>query len=246
MRKLILTLLTVSILLSLHGQEQKIKRKEWRYIPSDLNDAIQRLDFLLDTKSKDNYKGMVESKAVKYVNLGSLGMTIRNDWRLWKKSRLFFYFDSLGINYPMEMTNIIFTSYHRHLNNKPIDLDRQIIAIKDFHKNPNKYIKKPVERFSIGDTVFRNEFEPVGFPRDILGLYGNYELIATVIEKDFENDKIKIKIIDIKKSEPDIKLEDEHFIDAEIWYNATWWRKEGEITHIFITPSGTSTQIIEE
>ncbi len=246
MKKLLLTFLISSMIFSLQGQNQKKKRKDWKYIPCDIHEAIQRLDYLLDNTSQDNFKNMIESKAVDYVNLGSLGTTIRNDWKLWRKSKLYFYFDSLGIHHPMEMSNVIFTSYHRHLNDRPIELDSQIAIIEDFHKTPEKYIKKPIERFTIGDTVTRSELEPVGFPRDILGLHGWYKLVATIKEKDFENDKIKIKIIKIEKSEPDIKLEEEHFIGAEIWYDASWWGKDGEIKHIFITPSGTSTHIIEE
>jgi hypothetical protein len=227
------------------AQEKKVTRKDWKYVPINLDDAIHRLDYLISDSNKLSFKETEEPRAVNYANMGPWGTWIRNDWKLWKGSRLNSYFDSLGIHHPEEMTNVIFTSFHRHLNNRPIDLNGQIALIVDFHKNPQKYLKKPVERFAIGDTVSRSELEPVGFPRDILGLHGWYELIGIIQEKDFDNDKVKIKITEIKPSKPDIKIEKEHYVGAEIWYDATWWRKKGEMIHIDITPQGTSVNIVK-
>jgi hypothetical protein len=53
------------------------------------------------------------------------GMGIRNGWALWARSQLAKYFEEMGIFHPDDMSAIILTSYHRHLNNRDIRLDKQ-------------------------------------------------------------------------------------------------------------------------
>lgn len=54
------------------------------------------------------------------------GSDLRNMWQLRQYSSLVEYFNKLGIADGENMSNIIITSYWRHLNNQPIDLESQL------------------------------------------------------------------------------------------------------------------------
>lgn len=63
----------------------------------------------------------------------SLGRYLRNTWGLWgEDSTLKQYFWNLGINHPDDMSSIILHSFHRHLNNKPLDVDAQVKKYQDY------------------------------------------------------------------------------------------------------------------
>jgi hypothetical protein len=57
----------------------------------------------------------------------STGMQMRNNWGLWKSgNKLVKYFNKLGIYHADDMSGIILTSFHRYLNKKSIQLEKQI------------------------------------------------------------------------------------------------------------------------
>lgn len=65
----------------------------------------------------------------------SLGRYLRNTWGLWGGSDLKRYFWDLGINHPDDMSSIILHSYHRHLNNKPLEVEAQVQRFREFWNN---------------------------------------------------------------------------------------------------------------
>jgi hypothetical protein len=69
----------------------------------------------------------------------ALGLWMRNNWGLWKGSRLSKYFTKKGINHPDDMSGIILYSYHRKKSGKEIKLEEQII----YYQNYWKVVKKP-------------------------------------------------------------------------------------------------------
>ncbi len=134
------------------------------YVPKNLTDAINYLDCVWTDKDKEEFKTKDENDAVAELHMGT-GREIRNDWGLWKgKSSVYRYFKAKGISHPDDISSIILTSFHRHLNNRPIDLNGPIKYYKDYWEkasekyNQEKKIlterkKKEYGSYHKGDTV---------------------------------------------------------------------------------------------
>ena len=135
------------------------------YIPKNLNDAISYLDCTWPDIDKDEFKNKNEEDAVAELHFGT-GQAIRNNWGLWKrgKNRLELFFNLRGISHPDDISSIILTSFHRHLNNKDIELKAQIREYKEYSKKAKKTyeveqrlltekLKIQYDKIGIGDTV---------------------------------------------------------------------------------------------
>lgn len=134
------------------------------YIPKNLKDAIQYLTCEWPESEKTEFKNKEEDDAVTELHFGT-GMGIRNSWDLWKgKNGLSRFFKSKGIFHPDDMSSIILTSFHRELNNNPIDLASQIKYYKSYWENARKEFekeeqnqielsKKEFDNFEINDSV---------------------------------------------------------------------------------------------
>ncbi|MFH1876715.1 MAG: DUF6794 domain-containing protein [Candidatus Omnitrophota bacterium] len=103
------------------------------YIPKDLEDCFKELRTMLAPALIEEMKSGTESDMNKYHR--SLGMWLRNNWGLWSDSRLKKYFNDIGIHHPDDMSGIILTSFWRHLNNKPIQLQDQISYYRQYWKD---------------------------------------------------------------------------------------------------------------
>jgi hypothetical protein len=67
---------------------------------------------------------------------------MRNNWGLWRGSRLSKYFNSLGIFHPDDMSGIILTGYCRQLNGLDIRLSDQIKQYQKYWK----VVREPSKR----------------------------------------------------------------------------------------------------
>src|SRR5690554_177998 len=132
------------------------KDYEENYIPKNLKDAIEYLNCEWSKSDKSEFKNKEEKSAVTELHFGT-GMGIRKGWELWKgKNRISRFFKSKGIFHPDDMSSIILTSFHRDLNNIPIDLDGQISYYKKYWddiKNKRKSLKQQFKELEIGDLV---------------------------------------------------------------------------------------------
>ncbi len=107
-------------------------------IPRNLAEAINYLDQKWTAAEKLKFKSKPEEEAVDYYNF-STGLWIRNNWIYAKNdSTLASYFHKLGVVVPDDMSGIILLSFHRALNNKPIDLDGQVNSYKAFWKKNHR------------------------------------------------------------------------------------------------------------
>ncbi len=104
----------------------------------------KELQEVIDNISKDLEEGgkLTEFKGLKEKELNgyhfTFGMAIRNNLKLWakeEKTDLVKYFNSKGIEHPDDMSGIIMTSMHRHVNGKDIELDTQIKKYIEYWKN---------------------------------------------------------------------------------------------------------------
>jgi hypothetical protein len=66
----------------------------------------------------------------------TLGQRLRNDLKLWYKSEVAKWFNSLGIAHADDMSGIILKSFHRKFNDKPINLEEQVQYYKDWWAKP--------------------------------------------------------------------------------------------------------------
>jgi hypothetical protein len=111
---------------------EKEPKGEEIYIPKDLDDCFAQLKKMLSKEEVEKMKNGREDDMILYHH--GLGMWLRNNWGLWKGSRLSKWFNGKGIQHPDDMSGIIFDSFWRHLNNKPIKLDEQVKHYQDYWK----------------------------------------------------------------------------------------------------------------
>jgi hypothetical protein len=157
MKKGLSLFILLALTISLHGQG--LSRKDLKYKPKNLDEAIEQLDKIIDAKDKEEIKHLTEDD----FSIGqhfALAMWIRNEWGLWKEKELFHFFDSLGVDHPDNMSGIILRCYHRHLNGKDIDLSGQIAETKEANEKyrqeileAEKITLEMFESLNVSDTV---------------------------------------------------------------------------------------------
>ena len=111
------------------------------YIPKNLDDCFKQIDGFWADSTKMMIRQWTESEFSVNAHFG-FGMWIRNNWALWRGSRLSKYFNEMGIYHPDDMSGIILTSYHRYLTEKEIKLDEQIKYYKDYWEKQAKKTKR--------------------------------------------------------------------------------------------------------
>jgi len=100
------------------------------YVPKDLDDVCAELGRMLPSKLVRKIRTGTEEDMTQYHL--NLGLWMRNNWGLWKGSRLSEYFNRQGIVHPDDMSAIILCSFWRHLNSKPVDLEGQVFIYKTY------------------------------------------------------------------------------------------------------------------
>jgi len=127
------------------GLWSESQTKENVYIPKNLEETFIELKKLLPPDDLMGFKETPENEIFNYHF--SVGMGLRNKWGLWNKSRLAKYFNNIGIFHPDDMSMIIFKSFWRDLNNKPIQLESQIKYYQDFWKYsaPPEVVVSPID-----------------------------------------------------------------------------------------------------
>lgn len=104
--------------------------------PNKLSECFESLDNILaESVDGDWFKTADEEDAVIQSHHG-LGRWIRNNWGLSSSdSNLYNYLAKLGLKHADDMSALILTSYHRHLNKKELELDEQVKQYIDFWRN---------------------------------------------------------------------------------------------------------------
>ena len=120
------------------------------YAPETLEESFEWLNkFLQDIEI---FKSTPEKEMMAMAHHG-LGRWLRNKWYLWwsekfaaesidekdslypqTKPALNAYFESIGIHHADDMSGIVLVSYHRHLNGRPIELEKQVEKTINFYK----------------------------------------------------------------------------------------------------------------
>jgi hypothetical protein len=110
---------------------------EGKYIPKNLNECYNELNSTLDKKLIEEIKNKTEAEFTTNSHFG-MGLWIRNNWGLWKGSRLYHFFKTKRISHPDDMSGIILTSYHRKLNGIDTQLEKQIKYYQEYWEKQKK------------------------------------------------------------------------------------------------------------
>jgi hypothetical protein len=105
------------------------------YIPADLADALKELDEMLPRAAKDDMK-MLQVSEMNNYHLG-FAMGLRNNWGLWKQSRLATYLNAVGLHHPDDMSATILNAYWSKLHQQPFDLAAEVAHYDAFWHQTN-------------------------------------------------------------------------------------------------------------
>lgn len=93
-----------------------------QYIPKDLQDALQELDKRMEEDARITFKQFSEEEAAGKAYF-SMGRWMMVKWGMEDGSRLTHFFQQNQIGFLEDMVRIIMISYHRKVNQKPLDTE---------------------------------------------------------------------------------------------------------------------------
>lgn len=121
-------------------------------IPNNLEECFVELEKSLTPEFIGEIRQGTEEDISQFHH--GLGTFLRNNWGLWKGSELSKWFNEKGIHHPDDMSGIIFDSFWRHLNDKPINFEEQVkfyqgywerVKKEESNQNPQPTVKTPLE-----------------------------------------------------------------------------------------------------
>ena len=103
------------------------------YIPVDLEDAIQELERLTDADMIEKFRNAPEDTIATKLHF-SLGRWIILNWGFYEGSRLSHHLKEAGLSFPDDMARFIIVSWHRKLNDRPLEVEDQISSFQEMRK----------------------------------------------------------------------------------------------------------------
>ena len=129
------------------------------YIPYNLYDCFIQLDFLFSDTLKSEMIATSGEELSGQYHFG-FGMWMRNNWGLWKNSRLWLYFYHKGVSHPDDISSLILKMYHRKITNTELSLQKDLESIKESMAETKKLNRKERDReiaisshINIGDSI---------------------------------------------------------------------------------------------
>ncbi|MCB0661954.1 MAG: hypothetical protein KDC24_04395 [Saprospiraceae bacterium] len=122
-----------------NNKDEFQQKYEWRikreilngvYIPKDLGDAFNELNKKIDAESKAKFLMVPEDTAAIKLHF-SLGRWMIVNWGFYEGSRFSHYLRQAGITYPDDMARFVIITYHRFLNEKPLEIKALAESIKE-------------------------------------------------------------------------------------------------------------------
>ncbi len=118
------------------------------YIPKNLNDAIAQLNQKMEEPLRRRIQALSEDSVCIYLH-ARLGQWMIVHWGFYEGSRLSHYLRSAGITYPDDMADFLIIAFHRHLNQRPVEVRELATYFKEKRK------KEWQERLSKGQVLHR-------------------------------------------------------------------------------------------
>lgn len=94
------------------------------YIPATMKDAFRELINSSSESSLDKFKEGEEQFVAKRLHFG-LGKWIAAKWNFYEGSRFTKYLNELGVSYPDDMITFTIVSFHRFINQRPLELEER-------------------------------------------------------------------------------------------------------------------------
>jgi len=91
------------------------------YIPKNLDDALAELDKRMTPQARQKFRAMSEEQVKSKVHF-SFGRWMIRNWGFYEGSRLSHYVRSMKIYHPDDMARFLILAYHRHVNDRPLQL----------------------------------------------------------------------------------------------------------------------------
>ncbi|WGH74420.1 hypothetical protein P8625_09910 [Tenacibaculum tangerinum] len=125
-----------------------------------LDNSFEKIKYDLGKEKLNDFANKKEKKAVSNLYM-TYGIHFRNEYLINNTdSQLIEYFKGKGINSYDVISYIVFTSLHRKLNNKPLNINNQIEIFENYKKDNLDCDKKNKERakkyynlYEVSDTL---------------------------------------------------------------------------------------------
>jgi len=93
------------------------------YIPYNLYDCFNQLDsFFPDSIRLEFFSGQTHF---------SFGLWMRNNWGLWRRSRLWLYFYNKGVSHPDHISSLITNMYYRKITNTELFFQKDLEVVRE-------------------------------------------------------------------------------------------------------------------
>jgi len=102
-------------------------------IPKNIVECIAVLEATVPSEIVEKFIGTDETSVYEFHH--TIGRQLRNNWGLWQNSPLSQWFFSIGVYHADDMSGIIFTTFHRYINKRQIDLAGQVVYYENYWKN---------------------------------------------------------------------------------------------------------------
>jgi hypothetical protein len=128
--------------------ETRIKKTfiDGQYIPKDLQDALLELDKRMEDDARNIFKQLSEEEASTKAYF-SMGRWLMVKWGMEDGSRLTHYFQQNQIGFVEDMVRILMITYHRKVNQKPLDTETLFESfrskrLEEYKRKQQELIKK--------------------------------------------------------------------------------------------------------
>lgn len=130
---------------SIYQDNIKKSRLYGVYIPRDIDDAIVKLMELTDEDARKPLKTITEEVMVKKLYFG-LGRWMEYNWNFEEGSRFSHYLRLKGLYYTEDMIRFMLATFHRHINQKPLESEK---LIKQITEQRQKTIKAEQSKMEV-------------------------------------------------------------------------------------------------
>jgi hypothetical protein len=156
--KHLLILISALISLNCFSQQREPEDAYELSIPRTLEKCFPVLDRTLSDAELQVVRDFPED-SIYYHDEFKSGCDFFHAWKLYNGSRLTKYFNKLGLTGSHKIYETILISYHRHLNNEPINLDEQIAKYQAIQKADHEAYVERIQLDSINGNYIPKNLE---------------------------------------------------------------------------------------
>jgi hypothetical protein len=153
-----------SLQAQVQGKEDPLDDYEWRiqqdylmgvYIPENEEDAFRELQRLGEDSGLNKFRHAPEDSIRRKLHFG-LGKWMMKNWQLIDGSRLSHHLKQEGLLHPDDMVEYLIVTFHRHLNDEPLESSHLIEEYNEARKQDFKERRKQIPTEVI-DTLSRED-----------------------------------------------------------------------------------------